>query len=154
MKLLAIFLMGFSLQALAEIETMFVFEHREDYVTAQINTGNDHPEISEFRTLKYIGTYDTETKAILITKEFTNGDPDVPIIEPPVVICNPYEGTSRDEVIGLLDRWENLYADEATKKQAFNNIGSMFDDVESLRIRVEAIRILIRGCPEQVEVGS
>jgi len=148
------------IDAKAETQTMFIFEHREDLTTAIENTGKDYPEISEFRQVQYIGTFDTETKAIIIQKSFvgdsTEAPPDVDfipvppdtVIEPPVIFCNPYEGTSKSEVNGLLTRIENFYKNRTDAEAAFAWGKSMFFDEESILLRVKAIKTLIYGCPE------
>lgn len=120
------------------------------------NTGNQYPTIDDSRHVHEAVVRDTETNAIAWNKSFTlvavtvgAGMPDPNAFVPVELTCNPYHGTSKKEVIGLLDRWVNLYADNASKQTVFNNVGSMFTDVESLRIRINALKILLNGCPAQ-----
>lgn len=76
---------------------------------------------------------------------------DKPIPQP---TCDPFAGTSKQAVDGLLDRWLNLYAEDdagtAEERMArrFNNVGSMFGDVVELRARIGALKILLKGCPK------
>jgi len=157
---ICMFLLLFSVSAFSAVETMFIFEHREDLATARENLGTEYPEIKDFRQVIYVGTYDTETKEILIQKSFApTGSTAPPIIEPlpippatdiepPVVICNPYEGTTRKEVAGLLQRIENFLNNQGDARAAFAGVASMFEDRESLFARIKAIRVLMYGCSE------
>jgi len=113
--------------------------------------------------ISYLGEYyediagsDTITSGDSIT-EITQEIYTVPAAAtvPAAVTCNPYVGTSKAAVSGLLTSLENIYAenDEGTffekVKRRYDAIGRTFGIAEDQRARLVALRALVNGCPEQ-----
>lgn len=68
-----------------------------------------------------------------------------PIDLPPIIVIDPFEGTTKAQVLGLITQLENLIAADADTAKAMRSVADLYGKTDEVKHELSVIKEIIRG---------